>query len=66
MINHRNGSVYQGGADKKERPPVVTTLEMIHERAKMFCPRLGDSYARAAGVADILEGESVHCAAIVT
>ena len=45
----------KGGKDKVARPTPITTLEMLHERSKMLCPRLGDSYTRAAGVGEILE-----------
>ena len=45
----------KGGKDKATRPTPVTTLEMLHERTKMLCPRLGDVYTRTAGVGEILE-----------
>jgi len=34
----------------------VTTLEMLEERAKMLCPRLGDSFTRTAKMTEILDG----------
>lgn len=45
----------KGGKEKVVRPTPVTTLEMLHERTKMLCPRMGDSYTRTEGVTEILE-----------
>ena len=49
----------KGGKDKATRPTPVTTLEMLHERTKMLCPRLGDVYTRTAGVGEILEDVAI-------
>jgi hypothetical protein len=36
-------------------PEIRTTMEIINERSKMFCPRLGDNYARTIKVEEILQ-----------
>lgn len=45
--------------DKGPPNPVpVTTMQLIHDRTKMFCPRMGDIYDRNEQVEIILE---VNC-----
>eukprot|EP00607_Mallomonas_marina_P001888 CAMPEP_0182426176 /NCGR_PEP_ID=MMETSP1167-20130531/12586_1 /TAXON_ID=2988 /ORGANISM="Mallomonas Sp, Strain CCMP3275" /LENGTH=424 /DNA_ID=CAMNT_0024607425 /DNA_START=110 /DNA_END=1384 /DNA_ORIENTATION=- len=41
---------------KKEGPEITTTQEILSEREKMLCPRMGDAYTRTMNVEFILEG----------
>lgn len=44
------------GKEKKEKgPEPVTTAQIIEDRTKMFCPRMGDIYTRSIEVEYILE-----------
>jgi hypothetical protein len=38
-----------------EGPQPVTTVQIIQDRTKMLCPRMGDIYNRALNVEGILE-----------
>lgn len=35
-------------------PPIITTRDILHERTKMNCPRMGDSYSKMINVETIL------------
>lgn len=52
----------KGKKGKKEKGPVgpipVTTVQIIQDRTKMFCPRMGDYYERNEQVEMILEVKS--------
>lgn len=52
------------GKKKKSEagPEIRTTQEILNERAKMFCPRLGDSYTRTIKVEHILQ--VLNCASV--
>jgi len=44
------------GKEKKEKgPEPVTTAQIIEDRTKMLCPRMGDIYTRSIEVEYILE-----------
>lgn len=45
------------GKKKKgeEGPEILTTQEILQERAVALCPRLGDHYDKQANLEDILE-----------
>ena len=46
----------KGKKDKGPKgPDPVTTAQIIEDRTKMLCPRLGDIYTRSAQVDVILE-----------
>lgn len=48
----------KGKKDKKKvdaGPQPVTTVQIIQDRTKMLCPRMGDIYSRALNVEGILE-----------
>lgn len=49
----------KGKKGKKEKGPLgpmpVTTVQIIQDRTKMFCPRMGDHYERSEQVEMILE-----------
>lgn len=49
----------KGKKGKKEKGPVgpipVTTVQIIQDRTKMFCPRMGDFYEKNEQVELILE-----------
>lgn len=46
----------KGKKDKKPAGPVpVTTVQIIQDRTKMLCPRMGDVYTRSLNVEGILE-----------
>ena len=48
----------KGKKDKKNvvaGPQPVTTVQIIQDRTKMLCPRMGDVYSRALNVEGILE-----------
>ena len=38
-----------------EGPQPITTVQIIQDRTKMLCPRMGDIYSRALNVEGILE-----------
>lgn len=42
-------------AKKEVGPEIRTTQVILNERAKMLCPRMGDSYTRTIKVEEILE-----------
>ena len=48
----KKGKKGKGG---DEGPEIITTQEILEERAKAFCPRLGDHYAQKANIEEILE-----------
>mmetsp|Transcript_27625 Transcript_27625/g.46358 ORF Transcript_27625/g.46358 Transcript_27625/m.46358 type:complete len:426 (+) Transcript_27625:116-1393(+) len=53
----------KGKKGKKETntgPQPVTTVQIIQDRTKMLCPRLGDVYSRALNVEGILEDVVDH------
>jgi hypothetical protein len=45
----------KGKKDVPAGPTPVTTVQIIQDRAKMFCPRMGDIYDRNEQVELILE-----------
>jgi hypothetical protein len=50
----------KGGGKKKGKkrapgPPIVTTIEILSERTKMLCPRMGDVYTRTLHVEEIMD-----------
>lgn len=52
------------GKKAEEGPEIVTTQEILNERARAFCPRLGDFYDKQANVESILEVCRPHCSPI--
>jgi hypothetical protein len=58
----------KGKKGKKEKvstgPTPVTTIQIIHDRTKMLCPRMGDYYERNEQVELILEVKEVYSAGI--
>lgn len=53
MPKKKKGKKGKKGGKKAE--PVYTTPKILDERQKMFCPRMGDVYARKMQVDEILE-----------
>jgi hypothetical protein len=53
------GPKKKGKKGKKDKAPPgpqpVTTVQIIQDRTKMLCPRMGDIYSRALNVEGILE-----------
>lgn len=50
----------KGGGKKKGKkkalgPPIITTTQIVSERTKMLCPRMGDVYTRTMNVEDIMD-----------
>ncbi len=43
------------GKDVALGPQPVTTTQIIHDRTKMLCPRMGDVYSRSMNMEVILE-----------
>lgn len=58
----KGGKKGKKGKGGKEKPiiPQVTTMQMIEDRGKMLCPRMGDIYTRAMQVEHILEDVATH------
>ena len=45
----------KGKGKKAPGPPIITTTQILADRTKMFCPRMGDVYSRTMHVEDILD-----------
>jgi hypothetical protein len=43
------------GKKRAPGPPIITTTQILSERTKMLCPRMGDIYTRTMHVEDIMD-----------